>query len=139
MTKLQEPRSMSECVYFTNRLVGNGKLKAWVFRELCPECKKALMGKPINPKTNRPKPRAKEYICSECNYTEEEKIYEEKLEINIQYLCPKCSNSDEIKLPYKRKKVQRFDEEKQKKVTVEAVRFQCSKCNENIDVSKKMK
>ena len=139
MTNLKEPESMSECVYFTNRIVGNGKIKAWVLREICTSCNKGLMSKPINPKTKRPKIRAKEYSCPSCNHTEEEQEYEDKLQMNVKYTCPACSNQNEIQVPYKRKKVQRFDEEKQKKVTVEAVRFQCSKCSINIDVTKKLK
>ena len=59
--------------------------------------------------------------------------------MNIQYTCPKCNNAGEISVPFKRKKVQRIDEKTGKKETVEAVRFLCEKCNEKIDVTKKMK
>ncbi len=50
---------MEDCIYFTNRTIDSGKIKAWVLKELCPECKKALMSKPKDEKTGRPKIRAK--------------------------------------------------------------------------------
>lgn len=136
---LKQPSSMDECVYFTNRTIGTGKIKAWVFKELCPNCKKAIMSKPIDPKTWKIRIRSKEYICKECNLNLQEQEYEDTLTINIQYSCPYCNHSGEIQVPFKRKKLQIFDEEKQKKKTIEAVRFQCEKCSKNIDISKKMK
>ena len=63
------PNSMEECVYFTRRAVGNGKAVAWVFKEDCPECGKAKMGKPVNEKTGKAKIRATEYVCPACNHT----------------------------------------------------------------------
>ena len=72
---LKQPTSMEECIYFTNRIVNSGKIKAWGFKELCPKCKKVLMSKPKNPKTGRPKIRANEYICSECGFTIENQEY----------------------------------------------------------------
>src|SRR3989344_3994689 len=113
---LKEPESMSECVYFTNRLLDNeGQITAWVFRELCPKCNKSLMGKPKNPKTGKAKIRAEEYTC------------------------PYCKHEDETQVSFLRKKVQRFNEEKQKKESVEAVVFDCSKCKKRIEITKKMK
>jgi len=136
---LREPVSMDECVYFTNRSVGKGKIRAWVFRENCPKCGKGLMGKPKDPKTGRAKIRTEEYECPECKYNVSQQEYEDTLAMNIQYTCPKCSYVGEIAVPFKRKKVQRIDEETGKKETVEAVRILCEKCNEKIDVTKKMK
>ena len=137
---LKEPESMSECVYFTNRTLNNeGYIQAWVFKEECPKCKKSLMGKPKNPKTGRPKIRATEYICDSCGHIEEKEEYEEKLTTNIKYKCPYCGNEDETQVPFIRKKVSRFNEEKQKKETVEAVIFNCSKCDKRIELTKKMK
>ena len=136
---LQQPKSMDECIYFTNRLFENGKIKAWVFRGKCPKCGKGIMGKPKDEKTRRPKIRAKEYVCPECNYTVDCDEYEDTLNVNIQYTCPNCQHPDELQTSFKRKKIQRFNEEKGKKETVEAVRFQCSKCGKNIDITKKMK
>ena len=58
---LREPVSMDECVYFTNRNIGKGKIRAWVFRENCPKCNKGLMGKPRDSKTGKAKIRTEEY------------------------------------------------------------------------------
>ena len=136
---LKQPASMDECVYFTNRTIGNGKIKAWVFKELCPKCNKSLMSKPIDQKTGKPKIRAKEYTCKDCGFTLPEEEYENTLTINVQYTCPYCGFQGEIQVPFKRKKLQIFDEETQKKKTIDAVRFQCQKCNKDIDITKKMK
>ncbi|HII72803.1 TPA: hypothetical protein HA265_08660, partial [Candidatus Woesearchaeota archaeon] len=51
------------------------------------------------------------------------------LECEIQYTCPECGNSGEIKVPFKRKKFQGMD----------AVIFQCDKCKAKIPITKKMK
>ena len=136
---LKQPVSADECVYFTNRTIGNGKIKAWVFRNTCPKCNKGLMGKPKNPKTGKPRIRSNEYVCPECNYTAAQQEYEETLTANIEYVCQHCSYSGEIQISFKRKKIQIFDEESGKKFTVEGLRFQCEKCGKNIDVTKKMK
>jgi len=137
---LKEPESMDECVYFTNRFLDNeGYIKTWVFKELCPKCQKSLIGKPKDKKTGRAKIRANEYECPSCNYKEGKEEYEDKLTANIKYKCPYCKNEDEIQVSFKRKKVQRFNEEKQKKETVDALVFDCSKCKKRIEVTKKMK
>ncbi len=136
---LQEPTSMDECVYFTNRSIGKGKARMWVFREKCPKCGQALMGKPRDPKTGKPKIRAKEYVCPSCHYTVEKEAYEDTLTANVQYTCPYCALQGEIQVSFNRRKVQRVDEELQKKATVDALRFTCGKCGKNIDVTKKMK
>ena len=97
------------------------------------------MAKPKDEKTGRPKIRAKENVCPECKYTVDCDEYEDTLNVNIQYVCPHCQHSDELQTSFKRKKIQRLNEEKGKKETVEAVRFQCAKCGKNIDITKKMK
>lgn len=138
---LKHPTSMEECVYFTRRTIAKakGKIKAWVFKQLCPKCKKALMQKPRDPKTRKPKIKSKEYICPKCGFKLEKKQYEESLICNIEYICPHCSFSGETRIPFKRKKIQIFDEEEQKKKTVDSLRFQCQKCKKNIDITKKIK
>ena len=137
---LKEPESTDECVYFTNRLLNNeGYIRCWVFKEKCPKCGKALMGKPKDPKTGKPKIRATVYECPECKYSEEGQEYEDKLTANVKYKCPYCKNEGETQISFKRKKVQRFNEEKQKKETVDATVFNCSKCNKRIEITKKMK
>ena len=136
---LKQPTSIGECVYFTRRIVGKGKIKVWVFKELCPQCKQELMSKPRDPKTGKPMIRAKEYICSQCKYAEEQKPYEERLIASIEYTCPYCLKEGEIQIPFKRKKVQIFDEAEQKKKVAEALQFSCIHCKKPINITKKMK
>jgi len=125
---LKQPESMEELVYFTNRSIGSGSARVWVFRQLCPKCKKVEMGKPRD-KKGKVQIRAKEYICPNCGYTVEKQAYEDSLTASIEYKCPSCGNAGEIQVPFKRKNVE----------GVQALRFQCQKCKANIDVTKKMK
>jgi len=136
---LREPESTSECIYFTNRMVGKGKLKAWVFKGKCAKCGNGLMGKPKNEKTGKVKIRAKEYVCSECGHIEQQKEHEETLTASVKYTCPHCEFDGEAEIPFKRRKIQLINKETQKKKSVDALRFQCSKCGKNIDITKKMK
>ncbi len=126
---LKQPSSADECVYFTRRTIGSGNVMAWVFRNPCPKCGKSLMGKQVDKKTGKVLIRAKEYVCPSCGYLAEKQAYEDTLTANIEYTCPSCSNSGEIQIPFKRKKVQGVD----------VLRFQCQKCAANIDITKKMK
>lgn len=126
---LKLPDSMEECVYFTKRAAGNGKATCWVLKQLCVKCKKAMMSKPKDEKTGGVKIRAKEYVCPVCKYTAEKQAYEDTLTANIIYVCPKCGNNSEIQIPFKRKKVEGID----------ALVFNCQKCNERILITKKMK
>ena len=123
---LKFPESMDECLYFTRRGDGKTKSVCWVFKEKCAKCKKALMGKPVA--DGKVKIRAKEYVCPECNYTEEKVSYEEKLTANVQYTCA-CGHSGEIQIPYKRKSVD----------GVKALVFECGKCKQRLLITKKMK
>ena len=134
---LKQPTSAEECVYFTNRIIDKGKIKAWVFKGLCPKCSKGLMGKPKDPKTGKTQIRAKEYSCPECGFKIEQKEYEDSLTCNIEYVCPHCSFSGEIQIPFKRKKVKIQTSDGEKKV--DSLRFQCQKCEKNINITKKMK
>lgn len=136
---IKEPESMEELVYFTNRKVGEGHVLAWAYRKECPKCGKALMGKPRDGKTGKVKIRAKEYVCPECGNTVEKEEYEESLTCEIKYTCPKCKFKGEIKVPFIRKKMKIFDPEKQKKVAVDAIVFECENCKEKIPITKKMK
>lgn len=137
---LKEPESTEECVYYTFRGVGEeGEAKAWVLKEKCKKCGKGLMSKPKDEKTGKPKIRAKEYVCPECNYTVEKEEYEKGLTANIKYTCPHCKFEGEAQIPFIRKKVQILNEETQKKKPVEVLRFQCGKCSKDIDITKKMK
>jgi len=136
--RMREPKSMDECVYFTKRKDSESFAKVWVFKGQCPECKIGLMGKPRDSKTGRAKIRSNDYVCPECNYTAEKSKYEETLTASIQYEC-KCGNKSGIEVPFKRKKVMRFDEEDQKKRSVDALVFNCSKCDQRFLITKKMK
>ena len=119
---------MGDLVYFTQRAVGKGNAKAWVYRGTCPKCGKCKMGKPVG-SNGKVKIRAKEYVCPGCGFTAEKKEHEETLTCEIKYKCPECGNESEIAVPYKRKKFQGVD----------AIVFQCGKCKAKIPVTKKMK
>lgn len=126
---LREPKSMDELVYMTLRDMGSGTIRAWVYKGTCPSCKKGVMAKPRDAKTGRPKIRAQEYVCAECNHTEEKKAHEETLSCDVIYTCPHCGKSGETSVPYKRKKFKKVD----------AVVFTCNDCGEKIPIMKKMK
>ncbi len=127
---LKQPSSMEECVYFTQRNLGEtGFAKTWVFRNPCVKCKKALMGKPHDPKTGKAQIRAKEYVCPSCKYTVEKQEYEDTLTANIEYTCPSCNKDGETQVPYKRKKVE----------GVESIQFECKSCKTKLNITKKMK
>lgn len=127
MPQPREPESMDELVYFTQRAIGAGKARCWVFREQCPKCKGALMGKPVE--KGKVKIRAKEYVCPKCNYAVEKKEFEESLTANVHYVCPSCSFSGYAQVPFKRKMVQ----------GVPTVQAECEKCKAKINITKKMK
>lgn len=124
------PKSTNEVIYFTNRtLENNGKIKAWAYKITCPECGKAKMGKPINPKTGRPKIRSTEYTCPECGFTEDKATHESKLTIQAIYTCPECGKEGEGETPYKRKSY----------LGVPSYIILCEHCNAKIALTKKMK
>jgi len=125
--ELRFPDSMDECVYFTRRKIDNGNAVAWVFREMCPKCKKALMGKPVE--KGKVKIRATEYVCPECGYTVPKGEYEDSLTVNIEYTCPHCMHEGKTQASYKRKKFKGVD----------SIVFVCDKCGEKIPITKKMK
>lgn len=118
---LKEPNSMEECLYFTRRSIGKGKIVAWAYRILCPKCKKANMRK-----ENK---RDKYYTCPQCEYTEDEKLHESKIKIEVKYVCPFCLFSGETTTEYKRKSF----------YGVQAYIFFCERCKEKLGLTKKMK
>src|SRR3989344_494732 len=127
---LKKPNSMDECIYFTSRAIGDkGYAIDWVFKNDCPKCKKAQIGKPKNDKTGKVQIRAKIYICPNCKYSAEKQAYEETLTCNIEYTCPSCGKDGEIQLPFIRKKVEGVD----------TIKFDCQHCKGRILVTKKMK
>lgn len=124
-----EPKSMEELVYHTIRVIGESQIRVWVYRQDCPECGKAKMGKPRDDKTGKVKVRAKEYVCPKCGYTVEKKAYEESLEAEYKGTCPYCNKEVEGIVPFKRKSV----------AGVQTLRIKCPHCAANIDITKKMK
>lgn len=127
---LREPESMDECFYFTNRDLGNdGWAMAWVYRPDCPECGKAKMGKPVDPKTGKVKTRAKEYKCPECDYTVDKEEYDPTLTVEIKFKCPACGKEGETTTEYKRRSFK----------GVPAYVFKCTECGEKLGLTKKMK
>jgi len=127
---LRMPESMDECIYFTRRtLENNGRVTAWVYRKTCPECNKAKMGKPIDPKTKKPMIRSDTYECPECGYSEPKEEHEESLKVEIIYTCPYCGHSGETTTEYKRKNFG----------GVPAYVFICENCKKKIGITKKMK
>ena len=121
------PDSMEDLVYWTSRNIGDGNAKVWVEREQCPECDKALMGKPVE--KGKIKVRALHYECPECKHKIGKSEYEDTLTACILYTCPSCRKKGEKKVPFKRKTYK----------GVQSLVFECDSCSEKIAVTKKMK
>lgn len=125
---VREPESMAELVYFTNRTFeNNGFAKLWVYRQDCPKCKKAKMGKPIE--KGKVKIRAKEYVCPACGNTVEKEEYESGLSAQATYTCPTCKKAGEVEFPFKWKAIE----------GIKTLKFTCSSCKANMLIAKKMK
>ena len=126
---ITEPESMGDLIYFTNRTLegGKGKIKAWVYKKMCPKCNKEKMGKPVE--DGKVKIRAKEYVCPSCGFTEEKVAHEESLNLEAKYLCPSCGKEGEGTAPYKRKSF----------MGVKAYVVECVNCKAKLPVTKKMK
>ncbi|MFW5866063.1 MAG: hypothetical protein ACOCU6_03135 [Nanoarchaeota archaeon] len=127
--KITVPENMDDLLYFTRRNVDEGRVMAWVYRPVCEKCKKGKMGKPVDPKTGRPKVRSKEYVCTECGYEVEKDELEPTLFLEIQYTCPHCKHEGETTTPYKRKTYK----------GVKSYVFECDECSGKIPITKKMK
>jgi predicted RNA-binding Zn-ribbon protein involved in translation (DUF1610 family) len=125
---LKVPDSMEECLYFTNRAIGEGFAKAWVYRGLCPKCNTQTIGKPIK-KNGKVDKKAEVYECSTCKYQESNEEAEAKLKVEIQYECPHCGNEGEATTEYKRKVFE----------GVPSYVFECGKCGKKIGITKKLK
>lgn len=97
---LKIPNSIKECLYFTNRSFGKGKVMAWVYRKICPQCTKMTMGKPIE--KGKVKTRADYYQCPSCGHKEQKKEHEESLTLEALYTCPECGKEGESVGKYKR-------------------------------------
>ena len=126
---LKQPESMEELVYFTNRTIGDGKAKVWVFCMDCPKCEKGQMRKPFDEKTGKFKTRADIYVCTDCGNEMSKQDVESDLTANAHYICPECKHEGEAQFPFKRKNYK----------GVKALVFDCESCNAKIPVTKKMK
>ena len=125
---LKIPESMEDCVYFTNRSLGEkGNLIAWVYRKGCPKCKKAKMGKPVV--KGKIKSRADYYECPACKYVEQKVVHEESLTLEAQYTCPECGKDGESTGLYKRKSYK----------GVQSYIVDCEHCKAQIPITKKLK
>jgi len=129
--ELKRPASMNELVYYTKRNLDNCKAEVWVFKEKCPKCKEGIMQKP--------KMRAKEYVCDKCGHSTDAEEYEDTLTANISYTCHLCGDVGDKQQPFKRKSVKVFDKSKNKDVAAKAVQVICDKCGGKINVTKKLK
>ena len=113
-----EPKSMEDLVYMTTRMLDGEMIRVWVYRQDCPKCGKAKMGKPLDEKTGKVKVRAKVYVCPECGYTVEKKAYEDTLEAEFKGKCPLCKSEIEGTVPFKRRNIK----------GVQTLRIKCPNC-----------
>ena len=120
---LTVPETMDDCLYFTNRR----EILACVYRKECPKCHKARMGKPVV--KGKVKTRAKEYVCPECDFTEEKQEHEESLTLESKYTCPECGKEGESTGKYIRKKYK----------GVPSYIVECEHCQVQIPLTKKLK
>lgn len=126
--QLKKPNSMDECIYFTNRSIGEGYAVAWVYRPLCQKCKKGRMGKPIK-KNGKPDKKSPDYECPSCKNRIPNEEMESLLKVEIEYQCPHCRNEGMATTEYKRKVFE----------GVPSYVFSCEKCGKNIGITKKLK
>ncbi|MBI2651013.1 hypothetical protein HYX01_00930 [Candidatus Woesearchaeota archaeon] len=126
--EIKKPESMDECIYFTNRAIGDGYAMAWAYRKECPKCKKPTLGKPLN-KRGKVDKKAPYYECKICKYKENNEQVEKDLKLEVQYKCPYCSFESETTTEYKRKTFEGFP----------SYVFECGKCSKKIGITKKLK
>ncbi len=125
---LKKPNSMEECIYFTNRSIGDGFAIAWAYRKECPKCKKGRLGKPIK-KNGKIDKKADNYECPLCKYQESNEEVEKGLQLEIEYKCPYCGHEGETTTEYQRKTFE----------GVPSYVFECGECGKKIGISKRMK
>ena len=125
---LKKPNSVEECLYFTNRSIGEGFATAWVYRKECPKCKKGRLGKPIK-KNGKADKKADYYECPLCKYQESNEQVDNSVKLEVQYKCPHCGFEGEATSEYKRKLFE----------GIPSYVFECSKCNKKIGLTKKLK
>lgn len=125
---LKKPSSMDECLYFTNRSIGEGFATAWAYRPDCPKCKKPTMGKPIK-KNGKADKKADYFECRACKHKMSNEEADSLAKLEVQYKCPHCGNEGEATTEYKRRVFE----------GVQSFVFECGKCNKKIGITKKMK
>jgi len=125
---LKKPSSMDECLYFTNRSIGDGFATAWAYRPDCPRCKKPTIGKPIK-KNGKVDKKAEHFECHVCKHQMSAEEAENLSKLEVQYKCPYCSFEGETTTEYKRKAFE----------GVPSYLFECQKCNKKIGITKKLK
>ena len=125
---LRKPESMEECIYFTNRTIGEGRAMAWVYRKKCTKCNEGIMGKPLK-KNGKLDKKAPIFVCNKCGFEESNEDTEKDLKVEIDYKCPHCGNEGETTTEYIRKSFQ----------GVKSFVFECEKCNEKVPITKKLK
>ncbi|MFT4311988.1 MAG: hypothetical protein ACMXYF_02060 [Candidatus Woesearchaeota archaeon] len=105
---LNEPTSMEDLLYFTNRTLENGGwAKAWVYRPEAPSGKGKL-GKPKDPKTGKTKVRSTVYVDDDGNEYPKSEI-DPTLLLEIKYRSPFTGEEGETTVPFKRKKYKGVD------------------------------
>ena len=126
--QLKKPDSMEECLYFTNRSIGEGFAIAWVYRKECPKCKKGRLGKPIK-KNGKADKKSDYYECPICKHQESNEEVEKSVRLEVEYKCPYCGNEGQATTEYKRKVFE----------GIPSYVFECEKCGKKIGVTKKLK
>lgn len=98
------PQSMDELLYFSNRRMPDGiRIIAWVDKVSCPECSKATMGKPVDPKTGKVKVRSAVYQCPGCGFEEPKAAHEKRLVMQVRYTDETGKNWKAAQAPYQLK------------------------------------
>ena len=121
------PESMDDCFFFTNRTTEKGSIKAWVFKPICPKCKKNRIGKPLG-KTGKVDKKAETYACA-CGYSVPIEEADKSIKVDVIYTCPFCQHKGETQAPYMRQKWQ----------GVPSYIFECQGCGQKIGITKKLK
>lgn len=126
--ELKKPESMEDCLFFTNRSIGEGFATAWIYRPVCQSCNKSRMGKPLK-KDGKPYKKAEYYECPACKHQVPNEELEAQLKVEIEYQCPDCKNEGFATSEYIRKNFE----------GVKAFLFECEKCHKKLGITKRMK
>ncbi len=125
---MDEPDNMEDLHYYTFRELGDGKIKAWVYKDECPECGEEYLEKPET-EEGTPNTRASVYTCSNCGYEEEEEEHKHSLDLHGKYTCPHCGEDGASSTKYKRRTY----------YGNKAYVLRCEHCDGKLPLTKKMK